>query len=164
MVEIFATSSYDDIFNNYINGKADYEKLLRNAMSYIGCELIMEPASKFNEHALGIKVNGVEGICKVTAVYLDSVADMAGIGINDDILTINAMQVKPDASGTNFTEWCNYFGNTSIQITFSSNGIVKTVSINPQPGAFYKTIKMQKQVKASEDQKKNFELWSNNKF
>ena len=164
VVEIFAGTSYDDIFNNYINGKADYEALLRNAMKYIGCELIMEPASKFNEHALGIKVNGVEGICKVTALYLNSVADIAGIGLNDDILSINAMQVKPDASGTNFTEWCNYFANVLLDITFASSGIVKSVKINPQPGAFYKTVKMQKLLKASEEQQNNFKLWSNNKF
>lgn len=174
-VEHFAGTSYDDIFNNYINGKADYEPLLRDAMNYIGCELTMESVSKFNEHALGVKVNGVDGICKVTAVYLNSVADIAGIGINDDILSINGIQVKPDASGTSFTEWCNYFGQNSplvkgaegiapFQITFSSNGIVKMASIIPQPGAFYKTIKMQKQTKVSEEQKKNFELWSNNKF
>lgn len=175
IVEKFAGTSYDDIFDNYINGKSDYESLLRNAMSYIGCELIMEPASKFNEHALGIKVNGVEGICKVTALYLDSVADVAGIGINDDILSINSMQVKPDASGTNFTEWCNYFGQNSplvngavgiapFHITFASSGIIKSANISPKPGAFYKTIKIQKLSKATEEQKKNFELWSNNKF
>lgn len=164
IVEKFAGTSYDDVFNNYINGKTDYEKLLRDAMSYIGCELTMEPVSKFNEHALGIKVNGVEGICKVTALYLNSVADEAGIGINDDILTINSLQVKPDASGTNFTEWCAYFGNVPMEITFASAGIVKTVKVNPKPGAFYKTIKMQKQGKASDEQKQNFELWSNNKF
>lgn len=186
VVEQYAGTSYDDIFNNYINGKADYEPLLRDTMNYIGCELKIESASKYNEHALGLKVNGVEGICKVTAVYLNSVADVAGIGINDDVLSINGMQVKPDASGTNFTEWCNYFGQNSplvkgarpartypfdtgggivpLQITFSSNGIIKSANINPQPGAFYKIIKMQKQAKASEDQKNNFELWSNNKF
>ena len=164
IVEQFAGVSYNDIFNNYINGKTDYEKLLRDAMNYIGCELTIEPVSKFNEHALGIKVNGIEGICKVTAVYLNSVADEAGIGINDDILTINAMQVKPDASGTNFTEWCAYFGNAPMHITFASSGIVKSATIQPKPGAFYKTIKMQKQKIASDEQKKNFELWSNNQF
>lgn len=175
VVEKFAGVSYDDIFNNYINGIKDYESLLIDAMNYVGYELIKEPASKFNEHALGLKVNGVEGICKVTAVYLNSVADLAGIGMNDDILSINKMQVKPDASGTNFTEWCNYFGQNSplvkgaggiapLEIEFASAGIIKLANLIPQSGAFYKTIKMRKQSKANEEQKTNFELWSNTKF
>lgn len=113
---------------------------------------------------MGFKVNGVDGICKVTAVYLNSVADSAGIGINDDILTINKMQVKPDASGTNFTEWCNYFGNIPMQIEFSSAGMVKSVELIPQPNSFYKTIKMRKQTNASDEQKRNYELWSSIKF
>ncbi|CAN5400802.1 hypothetical protein BH10BAC1_BH10BAC1_04710 [soil metagenome] len=163
-VEKFAGDSYDDIFNNYINGINNYEPLLKEAMNYIGCELVMEPVSKFNEHALGLKVNGIDGICKVTAVYLDSVADKAGIAINDDILFINNMQVKLDASGTNFTEWCSYFGNVVMEITFVSSGMMKHASILPQPEAYYKTIKMQKQKNASDEQKENFELWSNNKF
>lgn len=174
-IEKFAGASYDDIFNNYINGIKDYESLLVEAMNYIGYELIKEPTAKFNEQALGLKVNGVEGICKVTAVYLNSVADIAGIGINDDILSINKMQVKPDASGTNFTEWCNYFGQNSplvkgaggiapMEIEFASGGIIKLVNLVPQTGAFYKTIKMRKQAKANEEQKRNFELWSQSKF
>lgn len=163
-VEKFASSSYDDIFNNYINGTKDYESLLKDAMSYIGYELIKESAPKFNEHALGLKVNGVDGICKVTAVYLNSVADIAGIGINDDILSINKMQVKPDASGTNFTEWCSYFGAVPLQIEFSSGGMVKSVELIPQPNSFYKTIKMRKQKNAGDEQKINYECWSSLKF
>lgn len=164
IVEHFAGVSFDDLFNNYINGKSDYEPVLKEAMEYIGCELKMDTVSKFNEHALGIKVNEAGGICKVTAVYPDSVADIAGIAINDDILVINNIQVKPDVSGTNFTEWCNYFSNVSLQITFASNGIIKKAELTPQPGKFYKTVKMQKNSSASAEQKKNFESWSRNKF
>ncbi len=163
-VEKFAGASFDNIFKNYINGIKDYEPLLKEAMAYIGCEIQKEPVSKFNEHALGIKVNGVEGICKVTAVFLDSVADVSGIAINDDILTINGMQVKPDASGTNFTEWCSYFGNVPLKIVFASNGIVKSANLVPKPGTYYKTIKMRKQAKVNEEQKKNFERWTGLKF
>ena len=164
VVEKYAGVSYDDIFNNFISKAADYEPMLKEAMQYIGCELSVHPVTKFNEHALGVKVHEVGGICKVTAVYLDSVADKAGIAINDDILSINNMQIKPDSSGTNFTEWCNYFGNIPLKIIFATNGIIKQVELTPQPGKFYKTVRMEKQKSAGEDQKKNFEIWSHNKF
>ncbi|MEI7670147.1 MAG: M61 family peptidase, partial [Pseudomonadota bacterium] len=68
-VEKYAGTSFDDIFNNYINKAVDYEPMLREAMQYIGCELTIHPVSKFNEHALGIKVNEVNGHCKVTHIY-----------------------------------------------------------------------------------------------
>lgn len=164
LVEHYANTSFDQIFNDYFNGTADYEPLLKDAMSYIGCELVKFNASKFNEHALGMKVNGVEGICKVTAVYQDSVADKAGIAMNDDILSINGMQVRPDASGTNFTEWCSYFGDQKIEIVFSTAGRVKTAILDPAPGLFYRIVRMQKSDSVSDVQKNNFELWAQNKF
>jgi predicted metalloprotease with PDZ domain len=164
IVAHYAGTSYDEIFNNYINGTSDYEPLLKDAMSYIGCELKKESGTKFNEHALGIKVNEIAGVCKVTAVWNDSVADVAGIALNDDILGINHIQVKPDTSGTNFTEWCNYFGNTVLNITFASAGVIKTAVLIPQPDSFYKTVKMQKSASATEEQKSNFYNWSSNKF
>ena len=164
VVEHYASASYDNIFNNFINKAVDYQPMLHEAMQYIGCELTITPVTKFNEHALGIKVHEVNGICKVTAVYLDSIADKAGIAINDDILSINNMQIKLDSSGTNFTEWCNYFGNIPLTIIFATNGIVKQGVLIPQVGKFYKSVRMEKQKSADEKLKKNFEMWSNNKF
>ncbi len=164
IIEKFAGLSFDTIFNNYFNGIEDYEPLLKEAMDYIGQELTKEPAAKFNEQALGMKVNEVAGFCKVTAVYPDSPADLAGIALHDDLVSINGMQVKPDASGTNFTEWCSYFGNVPLKITFASGGIVRTAELIPQPKAFYKIVKMRKQEKANEEQKKNYEVWSGIKF
>ena len=49
VVEHFANKSYDEIFNNYINRAADYEPMLKEAMDYIGCELIKCSSHKFNE-------------------------------------------------------------------------------------------------------------------
>jgi predicted metalloprotease with PDZ domain len=164
VVENFANKSYDEIFHNYINKASDYEPMLKEAMEYIGCELIKYSSPKFNEHALGIKVNEVAGVCKVTAVYPDSVADLAGISINDDILIVNNIQIKPDASGTSFTEWCNYFGNEVLKITFSTNGMIKQTELVPKPGNYYKIVRMEKKSSANEIQKSNFEKWSNNKF
>src|SRR6218665_1773775 len=93
VVEHFANASFDNIFNNYINGIADYEPLLQEAMSYVGCGLVKTSSSKFAEHALGIKVHEVAGVCKVSAVFSGSAADEAGISINDDLLLVNGIQI-----------------------------------------------------------------------
>ena len=164
VVEHFANTSFDEIFNNYINGTSNYEPLLRDAMSYIGCELTLTSSAKFHEHAVGIKVQEVNGICKVTAVYPGSIADVAEITINDDILSINNMQVKTDSTGTNFSEWCTYFGNVPMNLTVATNGIIKQITLQPRPNSYYKIAQMKKQISVNEKQKNNFEIWSKNKF
>jgi predicted metalloprotease with PDZ domain len=116
------------------------------------------------QHALGIKVYEAAGVCKVTAVYPGSAADMAGLGINDDLLTLNNIQIKPDYSGTNFTEWCSYFGGRQMKLSVSSNGSVKEIIIDPQPDAYYKIVKIKKLKDAGASEKLNFEMWSANKF
>jgi predicted metalloprotease with PDZ domain len=164
LVEHYANQSFDDLFTNYFNGIYDYEPMLLEAMDYVGCELVKQNPVKYHEHALGIKTSDVGGVCKVAAVYPGSTADKGGVSINDDILIINNIQVKPDSSGTNFSEWCNYFSGKKIELTVSGNSLTKKIEIDPQPGKYYQTIKIKKQNQPTEEQIKNFELWSNNKF
>lgn len=164
VVEHFANTSYDDIFNNYINKASDYSQILRDAMAYIGCEIVVTSSTKFHEHSIGVKIVDANGTCKITAIYPHSVADIAGIAINDELIAINNMQIKPDGSGTNFTEWCNYYGNSPLSLTILTAGIVKRVDVMPQPGNYYKTACIRKLVSADNNQKNNFEKWSNTKF
>jgi hypothetical protein len=74
------------------------------------------------------------------------------------------MLIRPDGSGTNFNEWCNYFGHSKLKLTVSSASVVRTVEIMPSPGTNYRIVKIGKQKDANDIQKKNYELWSNNKF
>ena len=164
VVEHFANASFDTIFNNYINKAVDYSPILKDATEYIGCKLNSISSSKFHEHALGLKVHEVNGACKVLAIYPDSVADKASIAVNDDIITINNMPVKPDSSGTNFSEWCAYFGNEQLFLNIVSGGITKQISLFPKPNTFYKTNFVDKQSSADENQKRNYECWSNTMF
>jgi predicted metalloprotease with PDZ domain len=164
IIEHYANASFDEIFTNYFNGVGDYEPLLKEATGYIGCEIVKHNSTKFQEHALGIKVHEVAGLCKVVAVYPGSVADLAGISINDDLLAINGVQVRPDNTGTNFTEWCSYFGNHHLELTVASNTIIKKLALDPKPGHYYRLVKIQRQKEVSEAQKMNYELWSSTKF
>ena len=164
LIEHYANASFDVIFDEYINGVHDYEPLLEEAMGYIGCGLQKSNPSKFHEHALGMKVQESAGLCRVTAVYPGSVADLAGIAIGDDLLAINNVQVRPDNSGTNFAEWCNYFANTKLKLTIAESTRVKTLELGPQPGHYYKQVKIQRLKEMSDAQKMNYELWSNTKL
>ncbi len=167
VVEYFANNSFDKIYVNQINGTADYRPVLVEAMDYIGCELVMNPTAQYHEHSLGMKVSETNGICKVSAVYPGSVADKAGIALNDELIAVNNMQIKADAISSNFTEWCNYFlskNNDAIILTIASSRVLKDAKLIPQPTNYYSVVSMQKQKSASDAQKNNFELWSKNKF
>lgn len=164
IVEHFANSSYDLIYNNYINGASDYEPILRDAMAFIGCELILGPSAKFHEHSIGIKVGEVNGACKITALYPNSIADIAGVSLNDEIIAINNIQIKTDSSGTNFSDWCNYFGSKPLSLTISRNGVINQMQIIPQPNSYYKIAGIKKTASVSENQIHNFNKWSNNKL
>ena len=159
-VEKFAGASFDILFNDYINKASDYTSILQDALNYIGCNLVLQSSAKFHEHALGLKVHEVAGVTKVLAVYPYSVADVSGIAVNDDLITINSIQIKPDGSGTNFSEWCSYFGNTTLELTVMSNGMSKTIKLVPEPNQFYKNAFVRKQDNATAEQEKNFASWS----
>ncbi len=164
VVEHFANTSFDAIYFNYINQAADYTAILQDALAYIGCELLLLPSAKFHEHSLGVKVAEINGACKVTAVYPDSVADKAGLSIHDDIVAINTVQVKPDGTGTNFSEWCGYFGNISLTLTVSTMGLIRQVELQPQPYNYYKIARVKKLESVTEEQRIHFKKWSKNNF
>jgi len=164
IVEHFANTSYDLIYNNYINSASDFEPVLTEAMSYIGCELILSSSTKFHEHGLGIKVTEVNGICKISGIYPDSVADISGLAINDEVIAVNNLQIKQDGSCSGFSEWCSYFGSKTLTLTISNNGIIKDIEIVPQPDSYYKTASIKKIISADENQQNNFKKWSINKF
>ena len=163
-VECFANKSFESLFFGYIYSAVDYESVLKDALNYVGLNLVFYFSTKFHERSLGIKVSEANGVCKVIAVYPDSVADKAGISINDEILVLNTIQIKGDSSGTNFAEWNNYFGDSKQLLTIATNGIVKQILIQPKVDSYYKTVRIQKQNAANENQKSNYELWSKNNF
>jgi len=165
VVEHFAGASYDTIFNDYINGTADYTPLLKDAMEYIGCELSMQPSVKYHESALGFKVMELQGVLKVAAIYPFSVADNAGLSINDELIAVNHVQVKADGMGQAFAEWCNYFKGQELVLTVATNGLLKQIKCKENDkNEFYKSVKIQKKTTATAIEKQNFELWSLNKF
>lgn len=164
VVEHFANQSFDTIFNDYINTAAEYKAIVEDALNYVGCELKMIPNTKFCEHALGIKVAETNGVCKISAIYPNSIADKGGLAINDELTGVNEMAAKPDGSGTTFNEWCNYFSDNKLEISFVSAGVIKKTTLNPSANSFYKTVRIVKQNQATEQQKENFKLWSKNNF
>jgi predicted metalloprotease with PDZ domain len=164
IVEHFANSDFGNIYNNLINGTADYEPFLKEAMAFVGCELQKLPSSKLSEHGLGLKVQDVGSVCKVVAVYPGSVADKAGIAVQEEIMAVNGIQVRAEGAVTNFNEWCNYFQGQELKLTVATNSISRVVEVKPEERKYYLQVSMKKSETAGEEERKNFEKWSGQKF
>jgi predicted metalloprotease with PDZ domain len=170
-IEHFATVSFTEIFESYFNSPADLSELLKEAMAYVGCELNKSPSDNYYAHSIGIKVSELNGVCRVIGLYPDSVADMAGVDLRDEIIAVNEFQVRPEGGITNFSSWCNYFlepikegKEVKLKLTLLSTKKIKQIEITPKYNAYYKTVTMQKMSTVEDDQKINYLKWSKNKF
>jgi len=158
IIEQYANTSFESIFKNYFYGTNDYEPILIEAMNYIGCELIKMPSTKFHEHALGFKTFEINGVIRVTAVYPNSVADEAGLSLNDEILSCNNITF---ANETNLplSNWSNHFITDKLNLTITNGGIIKSISVQSKPNNYYKNIFIKKVNNCTEKQNDSFHLW-----
>ena len=159
VVEHMANVSFDDFFAKYVNGVNPYEPILREMLDYIGCELKTSRSRKYYEAYYGIKLLENNPVAKISAVYPGSVADMAQLKVNDEIIAINGIQLKGD-----FAEWTKYFAGQNVDLMVVSNGYLKKRTLFPMKDEYYKIYYINKLKNASEEQKQAFNSWSRRKF
>lgn len=157
-IEKFAGISLDSFFNDYINGANTYDDALASAMEYIGCELQFAPAPKFHESYYGFKITEGQPD-KVSVVYPGSIADKAGLYVNDDILAINTIPIK-----NNLADWCKYFAGKEVSFTIVSNGYTKEVKVKSGSDVYFKKAFIAKSANANDLQKQAYMKWSGRKF
>ena len=159
IVEHIANASFEEFFKKYIYGVEPYEPQLKECLDYIGCQLLTASSKKYYESFYGIKIADAAAGCKVSAVYPSSVADKAGLFVNDEIIAINEMPVKNDLA-----EWAKYFGAQKTELTVNSNGYIKKIIVEPTKEVFYKVYYISKIAEPSNLQKVAFKAWSKRSF
>lgn len=159
IVEHVANASFDELFRDLVYGTSSYEPVLRDALSYIGCELVSARSRKYHEAFYGIKVTEQAAGAKITAVYPGSIADMAGLAAGDEITAINNILVRGD-----FSDWSRYFAGERVQLTVASGAHVHKAMLTPSNEEYYKTWYIRKLVNAENEQKTAFEEWSKRRF
>ncbi|MGP8217163.1 MAG: M61 family metallopeptidase [Bacteroidia bacterium] len=160
IVEEVAGTSYDDIFNNYINKAADLGKPFREALAHIGMALHTSPAKKFCERYWGLKLTEEAARFKVTSIAPESPAENSGICVGDEIVTINGHILK-----NNFHDWCSYYENDQVSLVVLSEQIRREVSISPMPGKeFFPLYHVTKIPHANLEQQAAYRIWCNREF
>ncbi len=153
VVEQVAGVSYDDIYNNFLHGTANYTKQLTSALNYIGCDLKIEPSKKYNEAYLGFKVRYENKICIVDSIFPNSIAEENGLSINDELIAINGIKINND-----ITDWTSYFKNDEVALSVKrALGTIEKIRLKTSNTTYFKKYSLVKRDESSA----NFNAWIN---
>ncbi len=150
-----AEISLADFFTKYVYGTEDFEPMLIQCFEYLGLGMKKQPSHFKSESDFGFKIAEQAHITKVTLVAPFSPAWKAGLSIGDEIMSVNAMDVKNDLNN-----WLKYFSNSEITLTISSQGKIKTLAMKVKEGvSYFETRKIVFKESASAEQKTNYSKW-----
>lgn len=160
IVEHIANASFDEFFRKYVYGTESFEPMLKETLAYIGCELNSSRSRKYHEAFFGFKIAEQHHAgAKVTSVFPGSVADVAEIGVGDELMAVNGIQVKGD-----FTEWSRYFSGEPVELTVARGIHVREISLSPSKQECYKLYYINKMADPAGEQRDAFEAWSKRRF
>jgi predicted metalloprotease with PDZ domain len=159
LVEQEAGADFSYYKNNFFYKANSYEPALREALDYIGCDLIFAPSRKPYEHQFGFKVAEPGGITRVTDIYYGSPAEKQGLAVGDEIIGINRMQVKADLA-----EWMRYFQDEVAEIVVASSGRIKTIMLRSDGKTWYSNAQVRRRNDVTPEQERAWTSWSGKKY
>ena len=134
-VEKIAGKSFDKIYTNFIHDKKDFTPVLKESLNYIGCDLKIEPSKNFNEAYLGFKVRYENNKCLIDIIFPNSIAELQGLSINDEIISINGYKIVNDLE-----QWSNYFNkDEQFFIVKKELGLTEPISLKSGKQICFKT-------------------------
>ena len=160
IIEKLAGESMADFFIDYIYGTENYEPLLSELLGLAGCVLSKKPSSVESERYFGFKINQSEGKTFVKQVAPGSPADLAGLGKEEEIISVNEMKVTD-----NLQELLRLFsGEKIILTTYTPVQKMKDISISAGKEEYYSQYSIRQKEKASPDEQRLFKAWLKHDF
>ena len=153
-IEQVAGHSFQDFFDDYINGTKSYESILIDSLNYLGLELIHKPSSVYAESRLGMRTTAVGNTMSVTGLYPGGPAEVADVVLGDKIIAVNNI-----ACNLELDKWLSYFDNDSKTITVNRSGELKKLTFPEVNRNFYMEYLVEKRENPSSDQKNAFLKW-----
>ncbi len=147
-----ANTSLIDFFSKYVYGTEDFETLLLECFSFLDIEFIKKPSQLICESVFGFKTIDFGTNRKVSLIAPYSPSWKAGVSIGDEIIAVNGFTLKND-----FNDWMNYFNDSEITLTLSSNQQLKTIKLikSSKPVTYFDIIKLNLKTNDS----KNYKTW-----
>ncbi len=159
IVEEEAGADFNYYWNNYFYKANSYEPILNEALDIIGCELDFVPSKRHHEHLYGFKVIEPNGVTKVSEIYFGSPAELLGLSVGDEIISVNGMQVKADMA-----EWLKFFDEKNVDLIILSAGKVKTLLLKAGSTTYFANPKVRRKAKPSGLQEAAWEAWSGKQY
>lgn len=152
-VEKIAGKSFDKIYKNFIHDKKDFTPELKGSLAYIGVDLNIIPSKHFNEAYLGFKVRYENNRCFVDTIYPNSVAELQGMSVNDEIISINGYKIVNDLE-----HWSTYFNKEEqFFIVKKELGLIEPITLKSGKETCFKTYTLS----TPQLKNKNFVIWRN---
>ena len=150
-VEEAANKNLDAFFEAYINGTEPIDDLLKSCMDYLGLAYEKNLADEVYESTLGFKL--LDG--KVLMIYPGSIAEQAGLSIQDELISINGIKLE-----NNLSAWCKYFANEEIDLNVvSAQGMQRNIQLKSSQEIYFANYVVNSQNELTNEQKLAKQKW-----
>ncbi|MES2629303.1 MAG: PDZ domain-containing protein [Bacteroidota bacterium] len=141
---------FKPFFEQYIWKASDDKDIINEALNYLGLTLDEVPSSVFHESMLGFKLTP-SGL--VTAVYPGSVAEKAGLWIDDKLVAVNGVEAISDLG-----RWMQFFGDEKMTLTINRQHKLIDIEVQADGTAYFHNYQV-KTDKNLEQNLDNLEKW-----
>lgn len=156
-VEKHADENLSDLFENYYYGTHSFESILTEALEQIGFVIKMEKNPQYSINILGVKTSITNSTTRVISIYPGSSADLGGVMLGDEIISINGFKVEG-----NIDKWIQYFENDQLELQVSRSGRIIPITCPNTNKSYYPIYKLEKAKAPSNLQKRIFKKWCGN--
>jgi predicted metalloprotease with PDZ domain len=159
IIEHITGSNWNNFFGQYVEGTTPYNDLLLESLNYFGLELSVIASRRPYESFLGFKILETNNETIVQSIFPGSVAQQAGLGVKDKIISVNGFEVR-----NNLNDWCNYFWREPFVLTVITEGKTREIKLKPSKTMYYKTYLVMKADRVSDEQSDNYNKWIGRRF
>lgn len=117
-------------FEQYIWKAQDDEKIIVEALNYLGLRLDVKPSAIFHEAALGMKLSAA-GV--ITAIYPGGPAERAGLWIDDKIISVNGIE-----SLNELGKWMQYFDTDTMSLIINRQHQILNIELKADGAQWFK--------------------------
>jgi predicted metalloprotease with PDZ domain len=155
IIENITGKDYQDFFDYNIKGTNLTLLDIELSMNVVGVEILKQESPDIYENYLGFRVSNANNKVIVKIIAPDSPAEKTGLSLDDEIIAVNDWKID-----NNFDDLCRIYYKNGLNLTISSQNILKNIQIRENNLRFYHKYTAKPKNKMSEAQKVAFEKWS----
>lgn len=154
-IEAVAEAEFTEIWKDYFYGTASYERLLAEALDFLGLEMVKEPNSNWVKRHLGVLGIEAQGGIQVKRIAPGSRADLAGLIEDDVIIGVNGKKLQK-----NINEWLEYYQHDEIHLTINRKNNLLYKTCPHLDNDYFSEVKIIKLEQPDKHQETAFGRWS----